>query len=224
MKKIIKLIILVVIIFFGWLAYQQWESFKPVLAKLEEKHPEKYEQMWEKAKSFNISGSKKLYRELKEMPMADVIDLRYKKFLEKRNSDAKFKEDSYEKELQIRIKERTSKLADNPSKIEELKNLNQNKPFKIRFEKWKEFKPWQKKLILRDKCIKFIKKELADRKIQKGVLKTSKASTLTSRIGKEPLEIENLCANLVSSSTSQEGVQDSILRLKESMSFFYFTQ
>ena len=80
------------------------------------------------------------------------------------------------------------------------------------------------KTIFADKFIKFIKKELADRKIQKGGLKTSKASTLTSRVGKEPLEIESLCANLVSSSTSQEGVQDSILRLKESMSFFYFTQ
>ena len=158
------------------------------------------------------------------MTLADVIDLRYKKFLEKRNADKKFMEESYDQELQIRIKERTSRLEDNPSKIEELKNLNQNKPFKIRFEKWKEFKPWQKKLILRDKCIKFIKKELADRKIQKGGLKTSKASTLTSRVGKEPLEIENLCANLVSSSTSQEGVQDSILRLKESMNFFYFKQ
>ena len=222
--KFIKFSIFGIIVYGGWLAYQKWEAFKPVLAKLEEKHPEKYAQMWEEATSLHISETRKLYRELDKMTLADVIDLRYNNFLEKRNADKKFMEESYDQELQIRIKERTSKLEDNPSKIEELKNLNQNKPFKIRFEKWKEFKPWQKKLILRDKCIKFIKKELADRKIQKGGLKTSKASTLTSRVGKEPLEIENLCANLVSSSTSQEGVQDSILRLKESMSFFYFTQ
>ena len=224
MKKIIKLIILIVLIFFGWLAYQQWESFKPVLAKLEEKHPEKYEQMWEKAKSFNISESKKLYRELKEMPMADVFDLRYKKFLEKRNSDAKFKEDSYEEELQIRIKERKSKLEGNPSKIKDLENLNQHKPFKIRFEKWKKLKPWQQKIILRDKCVKFVKKELEDRKTQTSGLKISKVSALISRIGKKPLEIENLCENLVSSSTGQEDIQASILRLKESMNFFYFKQ
>ena len=224
MKKIIKLIILLVLIFFGWLAYQKWESLKPVLAKLEEKHPEKYEQMWEKAKSFNISESKKLYRELKEMPMADVFDLRYKKFLEKRNSDAKFKEDSYEEELQIRIKERKSKLEGNPSKIKELENLNQHKPFKIRFEKWKKLELWQQKIILRDKCVKFVKKELVDRKTQTSGLKISKVSALISRIGKKPLEIENLCENLVSSSTGQEDIQASILRLKESMNFFYFKQ
>ena len=57
-----------------------------------------------------------------------------------------------------------------------------------------------------------------------GGLKTSKGSALISRVGKEPLDVETLCENLVSSSTSKEGVQDSILRLKESMSFFYFTQ
>lgn len=222
--KFIKFSIFGIIIYSGWLAYQKWESFKPVLVKLEEKHPEKYAQMWEEATSLHISETKKLYRELDKMTLADVIDLRYKKFLEKRNADKKFMEESYDKELQVRIKERKSKLADNPSKIEELKNLNQSKPFKIRFEKWKELKPSQKKLILRDKCIKFIKKELADRKTQKGILKASKALTLISRVGKEPLEIENLCEKLVSSSTSQKDIQDSILRLKESMNFFYFKQ
>ena len=124
--KFIKFSILGIIVYGGWLAYKKWESIKPVLAKLEEKHPEKYAQMWEEATSFHISETRKLYRELDEMTLADVIDLRYKKFLEKRNADEKFMEESYDQELQIRIKERKSKLEDNPSKIEELKNLNKN--------------------------------------------------------------------------------------------------
>ena len=222
--KFIKIIFFGVIIYGTWLAYQKWESFKPVLTELEEKHPEKYEKMWEETKSFNISEAKILYRELNKMTKAEVIDLRYKKFLEKRNADKKFKEDSYDEELQLRIKERKSKLVENVSKIEELQSLDQNKPFKIRFKTWKNKKPWQKKLILREKCIKFFKKELADRQIAKGGLKTSKVSALISRVGKEPLEVENLCENLVSSSPTREDIQDSILRLKESMNFFYFTQ
>ena len=117
-----------------------------------------------------------------------------------------------------------SKKEDNPSKIKELENLNQHKPFKIRFEQWKKLELWKQKLILRDKCVKFVKKELADRKTQTSGLKISKISVLISRIGKKPLEIENLCENLVSSSTGQEDIQASILRLKESMNFFYFKQ
>ena len=83
--KLIKLSILGIIIYGGWLAYQRWESFKPVLAELEEKHPEKYEQMWEEATSLHISETRKLYRELDKMTLKDIIDLRYKKFLEKNN-------------------------------------------------------------------------------------------------------------------------------------------
>ena len=49
--KFIKFSILGIIVYGGWLAYQNWEAFKPVLAKLEEKHPEKYAQMWEEATS-----------------------------------------------------------------------------------------------------------------------------------------------------------------------------
>ena len=77
---------------------------------------------------------------------------------------------------------------------------------------------------MRDKCVKFVKKELVDRKTQTSGLKISKVSALISRIGKKPLEIENLCENLVFNSTGQEDIQASILRLKESMNFFYFKQ
>ena len=60
--------------------------------------------------------------------------------------------------------------------------------------------------------------------MQKGGLGASKVSTLLFRIEKESLEIENLCEKLVSSSTRREDIQDSILRLKKSMNFFYFIQ
>ena len=222
--KTLQISILGFMIYGGWLAYQKWESFKPILTKLEEKDPEKYEQMWEEATSFHISEAKKLYRELNEMKLADVIDLRYKKLLAKRNADKKFKEDSYEEELQIRIKARESRLADNLSKIEELKSLQQRKPVRIRSEQWKKKEPWQQSVILREKCIKFFKQELESQKSQIGELKTSKVSTLISRAGQEPLEIENLCEKLVFNSASEKDIQDSILNLKESMNFFYFTK
>ena len=44
--KLLKISIFGFIVYGGWLAYQKWESFKPVLTELQEKHPEKYEQMW----------------------------------------------------------------------------------------------------------------------------------------------------------------------------------
>lgn len=124
-KKIIKLSIFGAMIFGGWQANLKWEEFKPVLAELEEKNPEKYAKMVEEAKSFHFIETRKLYRELDEMTLTEVINLRYEKFLEKRKADKKFREKSYDEELITREKERKTKLENNQSKIEELKNLHQ---------------------------------------------------------------------------------------------------
>ena len=212
------------LVFGGWQADLKWEEFKTVLAELEEKDPEKYAKMVEEAKSFHINETKKLYRELVRMTFSEVIDLHYSNFLGKIKADKKFREDSYDEELQIREKERKNKIEDDQSKIDELKNLLLKKPVKIRFGQWKAIQPWHQRLILREKCIKYFKKEIEDNQTQNNGLKTSKVTTLLSRVGQEPLKIENLCEDLVPMTTDPQAIQSSILRLKESMNFFYFSQ
>jgi hypothetical protein len=224
LKKLIKLSIFGVLLFGGWKAYLKWEELKPVLAELEEKDPEKYANMVEEAKSFHINEMKKLYRELGNMTFADVIDLRYNKFLEKRKADKKYREESYDEELQTRKKERKSKLEDNRAKIEELKILKIKKPVKVRFNQWGKIQPWQQQLILRKKCIKFFKKQVANSQSQNNGLKTSKVTTLVARVGQEPLEIENLCEGLVPMTYDSQVIKSSILRLKGSMNFYYFAE
>ncbi|GIS84261.1 MAG: hypothetical protein CM1200mP16_05610 [Nitrospina sp.] len=54
------------------MAYQKGETFKPVLAKLEEKHPKNIANV---GRSYIIHISeRKIYRELDKMTLADVID------------------------------------------------------------------------------------------------------------------------------------------------------
>jgi len=70
--------------FGGWQANLRWEEFKPVLAELEERHPEKYAQMVAEAKSFHIKETKRLYHAIESMTREEVINLRYEKWQEKR--------------------------------------------------------------------------------------------------------------------------------------------
>lgn len=223
-KKIIRLSIFGAMIYGGYLANQEWEEFKPVLAELEEKDPEKYKKMGEEAKAFHVKETMKLYKELDEMTFEEVLDLRYRKFLEKRKADKKFREKSYDDELLTREEERKVKLEEDQSKIQELKNLQTIKPVKLRFGKWEKIKPWQQRLILREKCIKYFKKEKEERLFQEDGLKTSKLTTLVSRAGKEPLEVEYLCEDLVSKGTTPQEIRNSIFRLKDTMNFYYFAQ
>ena len=97
-KKLIKLSIFGALVFWGWQAKLKWEEFKPVLVEFEEKDPEKYAKMVEEAQSFQIKETRRLYRELDRMTFAAVIDLRYRRFLEKRKSDKKYREDSYDED------------------------------------------------------------------------------------------------------------------------------
>lgn len=223
-KKVIKLSILGAIVFGGWQADLKWEEIKPILAELEEKDPEKYAKMVDEVQSFHINEARKLYRELDRMTFAEVIDLRYSKFLEKRKANKKFRENSYDEELQTRIKERKSKLEDDQAKIEELKNLHLKKPVKVRFGQWGKIQPWQQRLILREKCIKFFKRQIEDGQTLSDGLKTSNITTMVSRVEQEPLEIENLCDQLVPTTSDPQVIQSSILSLKKSMNFFYFAQ
>ena len=223
-KTIIGSIVFGAMVFAGWQVYLKWKEFQLVLTELEEKDPEKYARMEGKAKSFHIEETMKLYREIDTMPLAEIIDLKYKNFLKKRSLDEKFKEESYGEEHRIREKERKAKLQNDQSKIEELKTLKFGKPLKARFGKWEKIKPWQQRLILREKCIKFFKKEKAEKLFNQDVLKASKLTTLLSRPGKKPLKVKYLCEDLISKAASPKEIQNSILRIKETMNFYYFSQ
>ena len=77
---------------------------------------------------------------------------------------------------------------------------------------------------MREKCIKYFKKEKAEKLFSQDVLKTSKLTTLLSRPGKEPLKVKYLCEDLIPNSNSPQEIQNSILRIKETMNFYYFSQ
>ena len=56
------------------------------------------------------------------------------------------------------------------------------------------------------------------------IFDVSKVTTLVAQVGKGPLEVENLCEDMVSKGSTRQEIQNAILRLKESMNFFYFAQ
>ncbi|MZH03395.1 MAG: hypothetical protein F3745_08400, partial [Nitrospinae bacterium] len=186
-KKLIKWMIFGGLIFGGWQANLRWEEFKPVLAELEEKDPEKYAKMIEEAKSFHIKETEALYREIDSMTREEVITLRYKKWRKKRLTDKKFHEDYYDNELLSRGEFRKVFQAVYQSRIEEIQKLKQRQPVEDRFDQWKQTEPWRQRLILHEKCVKYVKMELKDRDIFRQDMEVSKVSTLVAQLSNEPL-------------------------------------
>lgn len=212
------------LVFGGWQADLRWEEFKPVLAALEEKDPEKYAQMIEEAKSLHVKQAEALYREIDSMTREEVITLRYKKWRKKRLTDKKFHEDYYDNELLSRIEFRKVFQAIYQSRIEEIQKLKQGQPVNARFDQWKKTEPWKQRLILHEKCVKYVKMEKKEREVYRKGLEVSKVSTLVAQLSNEPLPVELLCNDLVPVTQSSKKIQEAVLRLKGILSFEYYTQ
>jgi len=208
--------------FGGWQANLRWEEFKPVLAELEERHPEKYAQMVAEAKSFQIEEAKRLYHEIESMTREEVIILRYEKWQEKRKADKEFNEKYYDDELLNRIEVKKALLKDYQSRMDEIRELNERQPVKVRFEQWKKTEPWKQKLILYEKCVKYVKMEIKDREVFRRGLEISKVSTLMARLSNKPFPVELLCNDLVPVAKSPQKIQEAIQRLKATLTFNYY--
>ena len=208
--------------FGGWQANLRWEEFKPVLAELEERHPEKYAQMVAEAKSFHIKETKRLYHEIESMTREEVINLRYEKWQEKRQADKEFNEKYYDDELLNRIEVKKALLKDYQSRMDEIRKLNERQPVKVRFEQWKKNEPWKQKLILHEKCVKYVKMEIKDREVFRRGLEISKVSTLMARLSNKPFPVELLCNDLVPVAKSPQKIQEAIQRLKATLTFNYY--
>ena len=222
MKKLIMLMILGGLAFGGWQANLRWEEFKPVLAELEERHPEKYAQMVAEAKSFHIKETKRLYHEIESMTREEVINLRYEKWQEKRQADKEFNEKYYDDELLNRIEMKKALLKDYQSRMDEIRKLNERQPVKVRFEQWKKTEPWKQKLILHEKCVKYVKMEIKDREVFRRGLEISKVSILMARLSNKPFPVELLCNDLVPVAKSPQKIQEAIQRLKATLTFNYY--
>ena len=210
------------LVFGGWQANLRWEEFKPVLAELEERHPEKYAQMVAEAKSFHIKETKRLYHEIESMTREEVINLRYEKWQEKRQADKEFNEKYYDDELLNRIEVKKALLKDYQSRMDEIRKLNERQPVKVRFEQWKKTEPWKQKLILHEKCVKYVKMEIKDREVFRRGLEISKVSTLMARLSNKPFPVELLCNDLVPVAKSPQKIQEAIQRLKATLTFNYY--
>lgn len=212
------------LVFGGWQANLHWEEFKPVLAELEKKDSEKYAKMIEEAKSFHIEETQRLYQEIDSMTREAVIILRYDKWRIKRKADGKFHEKYYDEELLNRIEVRKAFQKEYQSRIDELNALKQRQPVKVRFDQWKKTKPWKQRLILHEKCVKYIKMEIKERDAFRQDLEITKASTLVAQLSNEPLPVELLCNNLVPITKSSKKIQEAVLRLKGILNFKYYIQ
>ena len=230
MKVLIKVAIILLLVLAGG-GFYGWKQFEPTVIELRAKDQEKYELMIAEAKSFGFGEAQKLYDELQAMTPREVIDLRYRKWKERQETDEEFSKTYLDEEQKARGQVNNKRKSTHNTKINTL--IFNPGETKLRANNWKNSKPQQKVMALREKCVKYLKMEEMDRRRRKNLLELSRVSSILDRpnkmsCGKKTADIclavslAEYCMDLVPNTDNDKMALEAIQRLKGKMNYFYF--
>ena len=223
---------LVLLLLLGAGGFYSWKQFEPTAIALKVKDKEKYDLMMAEAKSIiGFGEAKKLYEELKAMTPEDVIDANYKKWEDKKETDKEFSKAYLEEEQKARTKIKSERKLIYSRKIKAL--ISNPDETKLRANNWKNTKPQQKVMALREKCAKYLKIEEMDRRRRKNVLELSRISSILDRPNNVSCDektadiclavsLAEYCMDLVPNTDEDKIVLQAIGRLKGKMNYFYY--
>ncbi len=202
-----------------------WQYVLPKAAELEEKDPEKYASLVDAATSLKVERAQTLYRELDAMTYEDVLSLRYRKWKAKRDADRTFRWEEWEKELELR--KETEKLKKEKRRLEQkvlMQDLEHTRTDKALFVGWQEAGPWERGLLLREKCIKYLDLEKEEERRRSNVQRVSRTTRLLKMPRGQAWNAAELCETLVPIAHDEKVVTAALKNLKDNMNYFFFVQ
>ncbi len=201
-----------------------WKEVLPVMAELKDKNPEKFAQLIEEAKSLHVEEAKQLFLELEQMTYEAVLTYRYNSWKKKKEDDRKFRLGHWEKEWELREEARQAKKKKRQQQVNELVGLSEERKGNVLFLDWQKAGSWERGLLLREKCIKYLEIENEQGRRRKNLRKLPGMTRLLKGVGEEALTIPELCEDLVPISHDEREVIVALEKLKNKMNYFFFVQ
>jgi len=217
------LIVLLVIVLVGGGVF--WGlKVAPVLAVLEEKDPEKYATMIAQAKSLDFETAMQTHTELDRMTQEAVLTVRYNSWKKKKQQDPDFLKSHWEKEWEAREEEKVLKQEGRQEQVEDLNRQSEKVRGSALLVGWEKSGAWEKGLLLREKCIKYLGLEKNENLKRKKVHKLPKIARLLSKPGEASLTLPEICEEWVPISHEEGQVTLALENLKNNMDYFFFVQ
>ena len=89
---------------------------------------------------------------------------------------------------------------------------------------WEQATPWQKSLILRDRCVRYLSKELEDYRQRRHIKGSLHGSALLAHSRIAITSPGQLCREMVSLSHDAPSVHHALGKLKKGMNYYYFVR
>jgi hypothetical protein len=201
-----------------------WKGVAPVMAELKEKDPEKFEALLAQVKSLSFTKAIESYTELDQMTYEQVLTVRYLAMKKKVQEDDDLRLKQREEEVEAREETRELKKEERQYQMQDLMLLAEKKPGKVLLTDWKQSGPWEKGLLLREKCIKYLKMEKSAHRGIKKIHKLPRIAPLLDKPRELSLTVPEICEEFVPISHDEIQVTLALDTLKNKMDYFFFVQ
>ena len=201
-----------------------WKEVVPVMVVLKEKDPEKFEAMLAQAKSLSLTKAIESYTELDQMTYEQVLTVHYLAMKKKIQEDDDLRLKQREEEVEAREETRELKREARRHQMQDLMLLAEKRPRKTLLMDWSQSGPWEKGLLLREKCIKYLKMEKSAHQGIKKIHKLPRIAPLLDKPRELSLTVPEICEEFVPISHNEIKVALALDTLKNKMDYFFFVQ
>lgn len=201
-----------------------YEWKQPVLQKLRDKDPYRYDRMVDTASRLHWIDAWNQYVALQEISLAELYAERYRRWKQQWSTSAEFRQDVLRQKAETRDRMKQVRARNYARQKQQLKQFHRKPdPIFLRVH-WEQATPWQKALMLRDRCIHYVSQELEDYRRRRHVKDSLHGASLLAQLRVRNASPGTLCREMVSLSHDERSVRQALGKLKQGMNYYYFSR
>ena len=213
-----------VLALFGWGYLTVQKELTPILDELKDKDQLEYEQMMAKFKGLSFKKGMVLYHHLKDTSKAKFIEIRFLEMRDMWYEDKDFRKQEQEKEIENRKLRKKGMELENEAKLAELKKMGEKESHKAVRIQWEGSPAWQKSLVLREKCNKYLNLEKLSSEKRLNIHNIPRTVTRLGGSGRHQFSIAEFCERIVPMDFDDQGLENSLQALRDEMNYYYFVE
>jgi len=200
----------------------QWQQ--PVLQKMQEKDSYRYEQMVDEVSHLHWIHAWSQYVELKEISLAELHQERYQRWKQQWATSETFRQNALRQKAEAHEQIKKSHKKEYGQQEQELAQYRRKQDPTLLRVHWEQATPWQKSLILRDRCVRYLNQELEDYRQRRHVKGSLHGAALLVQSRIADAGPGSLCREMVSLSHDTPSVHRALGKLKKGMNYYYFVR
>ncbi len=221
-KKVPQILSVLLVLVVVAAAVYEWQ--KPALQILREKDAYRYEKMMDEASRLHWINAWNQWVDLNTISPAELYRERYQRWKQKWQTSGEFRQNALREKAEAREQIQKSLVEKYENEKRELAQYHRKRESALLRVHWEQATPWQKSLVLRDRCVRYLNQELEDYRQRRRVKGSLHGAALLALPRFGNASPGQLCREMVSLSHDLPSVHRALGKLKKGMNYYYFVR